>query len=270
MTWRPLAVSALVSLSVACSAGRDAAQPPAPVAAAETPAPAPANEPAPAKAEPATELPPRPDKDVARDADRKPFEVLAFFGIGEGMRVVELMAGSGYYVEVLARVVGRKGEVWAHNSPFVLKRYAEKPISARLEKPELSHVERLDTELDDPQLPPDLDAVVMILFYHDTYWQGVDRTKMNAAVFAALRPGGVFGVVDHHAEAGSGDRDVKSLHRIDAELLEKEVLAAGFELEAKSDLLRRPEDDRKTNVFDIRGKSDRFVYKFRKPAPPRK
>lgn len=228
----------------------------------QTPPVEPVKEPSPSPADT------RPAEDVARDADRKPSEVLDFFGIDEGMRVVELMAGRGYYVHMLAQRVGPSGHVYAHNSPFVLKRFAEKPLSDRLADPALANVERLDTELDDPRLPEGLDAVMIVIFYHDTYWQEVDRAKMNAAVFAALKPGGVYGVIDHHAEAGSGDRDVKRLHRVDAELVKREIVAAGFELEAESDLLRHPEDDRTINVFDeaIRGKTDRFVYRFRKPT----
>jgi predicted methyltransferase len=91
---------------------------------------------------------------------------------------------------------------------------------------------------------------------------------MNRAVFESLVPGGVYGVIDHFAEDGSGARDVKTLHRVDAQLVKKEILAAGFELEAESELLRHPEDDRTKNVFDedIRGKTDRFIYRFRKPG----
>jgi predicted methyltransferase len=90
---------------------------------------------------------------------------------------------------------------------------------------------------------------------------------MNAQILAALEPGGIFAVIDHHAAAGSGERDVKSLHRVDAELVKQELLAAGFELEAESDILRHTEDDRTKNVFDdsLRGRTDRFIYKFKKP-----
>lgn len=207
-------------------------------------------------------------EDSARDQDRKPFEVLDFFGISAGHRVAELMTGKGYYAEVLAQRVGPEGAVYGHNSPFVLQRFAEKPWAERLQNPRLSKVTRLDSELDDPKLPKDLDAVMMVLFYHDTYWQEVDRAKMNAAVFAALKPGGVFGIIDHHAQAGSEARDVKTLHRVDAELVKRELLAAGFEFAGESALLRHEQDKRTVNVFtpQIRGKTDRFVYKFRVPT----
>lgn len=214
------------------------------------------------------QIPGRPEEDLARDADRKPFEVLEFLELQSGMKVVELMSGGGYYAHVVAEVVTPGGKVWAHNSPFVLKRFAEGPITERLQHPALGHVARLDRELDDPGLPDGLDAVIIVLFYHDTYWQDVDRERMNAAVFDALKPGGVYGVIDHHAEAGSGERDVTTLHRVDEALVRSEIEAAGFKLDASSDILRHPEDDRTINVFDpaIRGKTDRFILRFRKPV----
>jgi len=210
----------------------------------------------------------RPAEDVARDADRKPQDVMRFFEIEPGQRVAELMAGKGYYAELLGRVVGSGGRVYAQNNAFVLKRFAEAPLSERLSNPELANVERLDSELATPQLPKDLDAVLMILFYHDTYWQEIDRAAMNGAAFAALKPGGIYGVIDHHAESGSGRRDVKTLHRVDAAIVREEILAAGFEFEAESALLRHPEDSREINVFDgkVRGSTDRFIYRFRKPG----
>jgi predicted methyltransferase len=210
----------------------------------------------------------RPAEDRDRDADRRPAEILSFFGVAPGMKVADMMTGRGYYAELVARVVGDSGVVYAQNNKFVVERFADKPLGERLARPGLQNVVRLDRELEDPGLPAgELDVVLMVLFYHDTVWQKTDRAAMNRAIFAALKPGGIFGVVDHHAEDGSGERDVKTLHRVDAALVEKEILAAGFELVERSDLLRHPEDERTLNVFDeaIRGKTDRFVYKFRKP-----
>lgn len=211
----------------------------------------------------------RPAEDIARDDLRKPQAVMDFFDIAEGGRVVELMAGRGYYADLLARRVGPQGKVWAHNSPFVLKRFAEKPISERLNNPALANVQRLDTELEDPKLPSDLDAVIVVLFYHDLFWQEVDRKAMNAAVFASLRPGGVFGVIDHAAAEGHGSQDVKTLHRVEESLVVEEITAAGFELVKSSPLLRNTADTRDFNVFtppDGRDKTDRFVLYFRRPA----
>jgi predicted methyltransferase len=216
----------------------------------------------------------RPADDRARDEARKPYEVLRFFDIRPGMHVADVGAGGGYLSEIIARTVGAEGRVYVQNSPFVIERFAAKPLGERLARLSLPQVQRLDTDFDALGLPQgELDAVLMVLFYHDTFWMPkadgstADRAKMNRAIFDALKPGGVFGVIDHHAQVGSRERDVQTIHRIDAELVEQEILAAGFELEAESDMLRHPEDDRTKNVFDpaLRGKTDQFVYRFRKP-----
>lgn len=220
----------------------------------------------------AVDAPDRSAADRALDAGRKPAEVLAFCGIRPGMRVAELGAGLGYTTELLARVVGPKGVVYAQNNRFILDRFAEAPWSARLQKPVMKNVVRVDREFDDP-LPPeahDLDAVVMILFYHDTVWMGADRAKMNAAVLKALRKGGTFVIVDHSAKPGGGTNETQTLHRIEESSLRKEVEAAGFRLKAESDLLRNPSDTRDWNdspmaAGDKRGTSDRFVLAFVKP-----
>lgn len=216
----------------------------------------------------AVAAPDRPAEDRARDADRRPAEILTFFGIERGATVAELMTGRGYYAELLARAVGPEGKVYAQNNAFVLDRFARSAITERLARPGLGNVVRLDSELDALDLPAgQLDAVLMILFYHDTYWMEVDRSAMNRAVYLALKPGGVYAVVDHHAAAGSGERNVKSLHRMEASLAKREILEAGFTFVSESDLLRHPDDDRTKSVFDdtIRGKTDRFVYLFRRP-----
>ncbi len=220
----------------------------------------------------AVENPARPEADRARDPHRKPAEILSFFGVAPGMKVAECMAGAGYYAELLSSVVAPEGHVWAQNNRFVLDRYAEAPMKALIERLPIANVTRLDTEIDAPGLPSGLDVVLLIRFYHDFFWMGADRAAFNRAVFEALKPGGVYGVIDHHAEAGSGDRDAKEptgLHRVDAELVKKEILAAGFVLDAESDLLRHPEDTRDWFIFVDGGKkrdmTDRFVYRFRKP-----
>jgi len=214
----------------------------------------------------------RSEADRALDAGRRPADVLAFFGIHEGMRVAELGVGGGYTSELLARVVGPTGGVYSQNSPFVLKRFAEAPWSDRLRKPVMHNVVRLDREFDDP-LPADvhdLDAVVMMLIYHDTVWLKVDRMQMNEAVFRALRPGGAFGIVDHSARDGAGISQVQTLHRIEESVVRQEVEAAGFQLAATADILRNPADARDWNdspvaAGDRRGTSDRFVLRFVKP-----
>ncbi len=210
-------------------------------------------------------------EDRALDAGRRPAEMLAFFGITPGMRVAELMAGRGYTAELLARVVGPSGEVYGQNNRFILERFAEAPWSARLAKPVMKNVKRIDSELEAP-LPDvrDLDAVLMVLFFHDTVWLKTDRAAMLRAIFAALKPGGVFGVVDHSARAGDGIKEVQTLHRIEESVAQSEITAAGFLLDASADFLKNPEDPRDWNpspsqAGERRGTSDRFVLRFVKP-----
>jgi len=210
--------------------------------------------------------------DKALDAGRKPDQTLAFFGIQPGMVVAEIGAGGGYTTELLSRVVGPTGKVYGQNSPFLLQRYAAVPWTARLSKPILRNVVREDREFDDP-LPAEateLDAVLNVLFYHDTVWIGTDRDKMNRAVFAALKHGGVYGIVDHSAAPGTGLAGVKTVHRIDEQTLRAEVEHAGFRLAAEGMFLKNPNDTRDWNdspkeAGDRRGTSDRFVLKFVKP-----
>jgi predicted methyltransferase len=207
--------------------------------------------------------------DRALDAGRKPGEVLAFFGIAPGEKVGELFAGGGYTTELLARTAG---QVYAQNTKEILDKFARKPWSERAAKPVMKNVVALERPIDDPFGPEvkDLDAVIFILNYHDTVWMKADRDKMNKAVLAALKPGGVFGIVDHSAVAGSGTRDSETLHRIDEDVVKKEVTAAGFQLAGESDVLRAPDDKRDWNASprqagERRGTSDRFVLKFVKP-----
>jgi len=210
--------------------------------------------------------------DRALDAGRKPGEVLGFFGIAPGQKVGELFAGGGYTTELVARVVGPNGRVWAQNSTEILDRFARKPWTARLGKPVMTNVIGVERPIDDP-FPPeakDLDAVIFILNYHDTVWMKADRAKLNAAVLAVLKPGGVYGIVDHSAAPGSGTRDSSTLHRIDEDVVKQEITVAGFQLASESDVLRNAGDARDWNASptkagERRGTSDRFVLKFVKP-----
>ncbi len=220
----------------------------------------------------AVAAPGRSEADRVLDSQREPEKTLRFFGIAPGQRVAELAAGGGYTAELLARVVGKEGTVYGQNSPFILERFAEKPWSERLAKESMSNVVRIDSEFDAP-LPPeikDLDAVLIVLFYHDTVWFETDRAAMNRAVFDALRPGGVYGIVDHNAREGDGTTQTKSLHRIEEKAVREEVEAAGFKLAASGDFLRNPDDTRDwsaspSTAGEKRGTSDRFVLKFVKP-----
>jgi predicted methyltransferase len=220
----------------------------------------------------ALSAPDRLPADRELDAGRKSGELLSFFGIAPGMRVAEIGAGGGYTTELLVRVVGERGKVYGQNNRFFLEKFLEKPWSERLARPVNAKVVRVDREFDDP-LPDDaknLDAVLCILIYHDTVWLGTKRDAMNRAVFAALRSGGVYGIVDHSARVGAGVKDAETLHRIEEKTVVDEVTAAGFRLAAHSDLLRNASDARDWNdspraAGERRGKSDRFVLRFEKP-----
>jgi len=215
--------------------------------------------------------PDRSDKDKALDSQRHPAEVITFLGIGPGMRVAELGAGGGWTTEVLARAVGPTGTVYSMNPPAFIG-FAGPTWDARLATPVMVRTVKVVREFDDP-LPPeakDLDAVVISFIYHDTAYMGVDRDKMNRAVLAALKPGGVYAVLDSSARPGTGLQDTKTLHRIDEDTVRVEVERVGFKLAATSDLLRNPSDARDWNsspsaAGERRGTGDRFIDKFVKP-----
>jgi predicted methyltransferase len=212
----------------------------------------------------------RMQSDLARDANRLPQRVLDFLDVKRGMRVADLMAGDGYYTELLSRAVGEAGVVYCQNTSIPLRVFADEPLTARLAEDRLPNVVRLDTEFEDSGLPEGLDAALLVRFYHDFEWQEVDRAAFNELVFSKLEPGGAFVVVDHHAKSGAGISEGKQLHRVEAELVKREVSAAGFVFEAESYALTDPEDTLDWNIFDRshpgRDTTSRFVYLFRKPA----
>ncbi len=212
--------------------------------------------------------PNRPDADKQLDAGRKPEQMLAFFGIKPGMKVADLWAGGGYTTALLSRVVGAEGKVYSQNPEFPEKFKKVGEIwEARLKN--LSNVAAVKKPFsaDDllPAAPGSLDAVLINMNYHDMVGLGFDRDKVNAQVFKALKPGGVYGIVDHSAKAGTGAQDASTLHRIDEPFVINEVEKAGFKLEAASSALRHPADDRTWQVFKQRGQTDRFMLKFVKP-----
>jgi predicted methyltransferase len=213
----------------------------------------------------------RAESDRARDAGRRPAEVVEFLGIGKGMHVIDLIAAGGYYTEVLSLAVGPDGHVVAHNPPGLLQTRDganEKAISARLADNRLPNVTRLNKDIAD-LLPEDgpFDAAITALNFHDIYnRQGPEATAGALRIVAGLlKPGAVLGIIDHVGEAGA---DNTALHRIEIAKVLETIEAAGLIVESDSDLLRNEADDHSLFVFDesIRGKTDRFLLKVRTPT----
>ncbi len=211
---------------------------------------------------------------VKLDANRKPAELLAFLGLERGMRVLDLFGANRYWAEIMAPAVGAQGQVvvWQPTQFINDKRRAEfATFAAKQGNAFLSA-----SPFEQPNLAPGIyDFALMNLDYHDVYWQSeerkIPRMEPDAwlkILFEALKPGGVIGVIDHVAAPGGDTRAVvEKVHRIDPAVVRADFERAGFVLEAESDLLRNPADDHSLLVFDekIRGKTDRFVFKFRKP-----
>jgi predicted methyltransferase len=216
----------------------------------------------------------RPDADKQRDPDRKPAETLAFIGIKPGEKVAELLPGAGYFTRILSKAVGPKGKVFAVVPPRPANAPADRPdmaarIKAVSDDPSYSNVTVLQQPLATLAVSEPVDLVFTAQNYHDLHnVPSLDVAAFNKSVFDALKPGGLYVVVDHSAEAGSGVRDTSTLHRIDVDSVKKEVTAAGFVLAGSSNILANAADPRTAKVFDpsIRGKTDQFILKFRKPG----
>jgi len=212
----------------------------------------------------------RSEEDRARDAGRKPAEVLAYLGIEPGMEVLDVIAAGGWYTEVLSIAVGPEGRVYAQNNDFVLEIRGgvnDRAMTARLAENRLPNVVRVDAELSDLPIPDDsLDAALTALNFHDIYNSGSELAALGflSAIHAKLEPGGILGIVDHVGIAG---QDNEKLHRIEKQKVLDLVEKSGFELDGESDLLANPEDDHTQNVFapGLRGHTDRFVLRLKKP-----
>jgi predicted methyltransferase len=220
--------------------------------------------------------PSRPERDVQRDVNRKPAEVLTFAGVKPGDRVGELLPGGGYFTKLLCKIAGDKGHVYTMNvtrpvttdrpSPDVGSGMAAAPAPTGTPCANVTADAKLAAEM---SLPAGLDLVWTSENYHDLHnkmFGSPDMVKFNQAVFASLKPGGVYIVEDHAAQSGSGTRDTDTLHRIDAEQVKKEVAAAGFVFDSASDVLHNTADDHESKVFELKGQSDKFLLKFRKPV----
>jgi len=213
----------------------------------------------------------RPKEDTDRDASRKPADMLVFAGVKPGQRVVDLMAGTGYFTRLFADAVGPRGRVYAY-TPEEFRKFSKTPFPPSGRAADAAHpnVIFMMQPINGFYSPEPVDIVWTSQNYHDMHddFMGpADIAKVNKAVFNALKPGGVYIVLDHAAADGSGLRDTNTLHRIDPAAVKSEVTAAGFVFEAESSVLRNPADPRDKLVFDpsIRGHTDQFIYRFRKP-----
>ena len=214
--------------------------------------------------------------DVKRDALDHPAELLRLAGITPGMRVADVLAGDGYYSELASYVVGPTGKVFMINNA-AFDHWSDGPWQARLASNRLANVEHQTLDLNHMDLAPaSLDAVLLIKVYHDLYWVAsegpwpkIDTRGVLDQLARALKPGGVLLLVDHSAQAGSGSTAASPLHRIEESYAIKDFESHGFKVEAKSDLLRRPDDARDKISYKgaALGKTDRFVVVFRVGGP---
>jgi len=212
--------------------------------------------------------PARPAADRERDAERKPAACLAFAGVHPGMTIAEFLPGKGYFTRIFSRVVGPKGHVY-EIAPPPRKPGTPVAVKAIADDPHYDHnITVLEEPIADFHVPQPVDLVWTSQNYHDLHnVPGLSVAEFDRQVYKALKPGGIFLVLDHVAPAGSGFSDTSTLHRIDPEAAKKEIMSAGFEFVGQSNVLRNPNDSHTKIVFDpsIRGRTDQFIYEFRKP-----
>ena len=212
----------------------------------------------------------RPADDKKRDAARKPHKVIKFAGIGPGMTVLDINSGGGWYTEILSAVVGPEGRVIAHNGPAYWS-FMKETEPARYADGRLTNVTQVHNGQEVIDMPEgSLDAAFSALAYHDYFMNEAAvndpavLAAVNASIYKALKPGGVYIMIDHVAPAGSGAATGGTMHRIDPAIVQEQLEAVGFKLAGSADFLANPDDSKETGPFDpsIRGKTDRFVYKF--------
>ncbi len=220
--------------------------------------------------------PNRPAADKDRDASRKPAETVEFAGIKPGDKIAELLPGGGYFTRIFSKVVGSAGHVYAlvppppPDAPASTPDFAArvKALAADPNYPNLSVVVEPFSQL---KTPVPVDLVWTSQNYHDLHnFPGLDLVVFNQMVFEALKPGGIYLILDHATAEGAGASETSTLHRIDPQTVKKEVLAAGFVFVGSSNLLSQPADMHTLKIFDpaIRGRTDQFILKFRKPGNP--
>jgi predicted methyltransferase len=218
--------------------------------------------------------PNRPAEDVARDADRKPAETLLFAGVAPGQQIAELLPGGGYFTRIMSKAVGPSGHIYAlvpaprpedpPNTPDFSAR-----VKAIAADPAYANVTVVVLPFGELKTPVPVDLVWTSQNYHDLHnFPGLDLAVFNQLVLEALKPGGTYLILDHATATGAGSSQTATLHRIDPQTVKTEVLAAGFVYDGQSDVLRNPHDPHTAKVFDpaIRGKTDQFILKFKKPG----
>ena len=218
----------------------------------------------------------RPEADKARDEARKPAQVLAFFGVEPGMRVMEVGGGGGYYSEILNYLVGTDGKVIAQNSPGFAETFLKDALAVRYKDGRLSNAEQLLANAPDWELEEgSLDAAFIFLIYHHMHVDTEEgevmpsRTKvMLAKIYAALKPGGVLGVIEHRATEGSTRAESATWHRITEAVAKADMAAAGFVFDGDSDMFTNADDDERNywRESGMSGKTTRIVHRYRKPA----
>ncbi|MET4684432.1 class I SAM-dependent methyltransferase [Brevundimonas faecalis] len=233
----------------------------APVVSAQT---------APAAYEAALAGPVRTTEDRARDAARHAADALAFAEVKPGQKIGDMIIGGGYFTRLFSAAVGPQGHVTAWQ-PVEFIGFQASYGEALTAADALANVDGVRSPIGAPEWPEGLDLVFTAQNYHDLHlkpFAADTAARVNAAVFKALKPGGLYVVIDHDAAAGAGPDAPDTLHRIDVDQVKREVEAAGFVLDGSSDLLARADDPRTANVFDpsIRGNTSQFMLRFRKPA----
>lgn len=215
----------------------------------------------------------RPADQTALDAERKPAETVVFAGVKPGSKVMDLVPGQGYFTRIFSGIVGDKGWVYAYfpseTDAFIKKRLGNDVKIERLFD-SIPHTSIIHAPINKIAAPESLDIVFTAQNYHDfhdSFFGPADLAVVNKAIYVSLKPGGYFVVIDHSAAKGSGLSATETLHRIDEDVLKKEIEAAGFKLVAEANFLRNPADPRDKLVFDpsIRHKTDQFVLRFQKP-----
>jgi predicted methyltransferase len=217
--------------------------------------------------------PARPQADRDRDVDRNPAECIAFAGLKPGQRIADLLPGGGYFTRIFSAVVGSKGEVIAVATPKRPDAPPDRPepsaaVRAIAADEHYKNVTVTVEKLVELKLPEKLDMVWTSQNYHDVHnVKDIDVGAFNKAVLASLKPGGIYIVIDHAAEKGSGFTTTSTLHRSDPDAVKAEVLAAGFEFVGSSDVIANAADDHTAKVFEqgLHDKTDRYLLKFRKP-----